>query len=152
MKKWNVRKLVLSILACEGAGIIGSFFTFPSIPTWYASLVKPSFSPPNWLFGPVWTILYLLMGISMYLIWKKKKSLKLFLIHLGINTGWSIVFFGLHSIVGGLVVIMMLWSFIFLLIKDFYRIQKAAAYLLMPYLVWVSFASLLNLSLLLLNR
>ena len=146
------KKLVLSILACEGAGMIGSLFTFQAIPTWYPTLVKPSFSPPNWIFGPVWTTLYLLMGISMYLIWKKKKSLKLFLVHLGINSLWSIVFFGLHSILGGMVVILILWSFIFLLVKDFYRINKTAGYLLMPYLAWVTFASILNFSLLLLNR
>jgi tryptophan-rich sensory protein len=154
-----VKKLLLSILACEGAGIIGSLFTFSAIPTWYATLVKPSFSPPNWLFGPVWTTLYLLMAIAMYLIWKKglkkkniRQSFNLFLIHLGINAGWSIVFFGLHSILGGMVMIIILWSFILLLIRDFYRINKIAAYVLVPYLVWVSFASFLNFSLLVLNR
>lgn len=99
------------------------------------------------------------MGVAMYLVWQKglkKKKIRqpfnLFLIHLAINAGWSIVFFGLHSILGGMVVIIILWSFIFLLIKDFYRINRRAAYLLMPYLVWVSFASVLNFSLLLLNR
>jgi tryptophan-rich sensory protein len=152
MKKLNVKRLFLSILLCLSAGIIGSLFTFSAIPTWYATLSKPSFSPPNWIFGPVWTTLYILMGIAMYLVWKKKRSLKLFLIHLGFNAGWSIVFFGLHSILGGMVVIIILWSFIFLLIKDFYRINRVAAYLLLPYLAWVSFASFLNFSLLLLNQ
>lgn len=146
-----MKKLLLSILLCLSAGFIGSLATFPAIPTWYASLVKPSFSPPNWIFGPVWTTLYILMGIAMYLVWKKRKSLTLFIIHLVFNAGWSIVFFGLHSILGGMIVIIILWGIIVALIRGFYRIDRIAAYLLIPYLAWVSFASVLNFSLLMLN-
>ncbi|MCX6791514.1 MAG: tryptophan-rich sensory protein [Candidatus Gottesmanbacteria bacterium] len=145
-------KLLLSIIVCLSAGLIGSLFTFAAIPTWYATLIKPSFSPPNWLFGPVWTTLYVLMGIAMYLVWRKRKSLNLFLIHLVFNAGWSIVFFGLHSILGGMVTIIILWGLIFTLIRTFYRIDRRTAYLLIPYLVWVSFASILNFSLLILNQ
>ncbi len=146
-----MKKLLLSIVVCLSAGFIGSVFTFPSIPTWYAGLTKPVFSPPNWLFGPVWTTLYILMGIAMYLVWQKKGSLKLFLIHLGFNAGWSIVFFGLHSVLGGMVVIIILWGLIAAIIRRFYMIDRTAAYLLYPYLAWVSFASILNVSLLMLN-
>ena len=148
----GMKKLVLSILACLSAGLIGSLFTFSSIPTWYKTLVKPPFSPPNWVFGPVWTMLYVLMGIALSLIWKKRGARTLFLIHLAFNAGWSIVFFGLHSITGGMVVIIILWGLIVALIRAFYRIDRRASYLLIPYLVWVSFASILNFSLLLLNR
>jgi benzodiazapine receptor len=147
-----MKRLLLSIVVCLSAGFIGSVFTFPSIPTWYASLVKPSFSPPNCIFGPVWTTLYILMGIAMYLVWQKKGSLKLFLVHLGFNAGWSIVFFGLRSILGGMAVIITLWGLIVYLTRAFYRIDKRAAYLLTPYLIWVSFASVLNFSLLILNH
>ena len=145
------RNLLVSIGVCLCAGLIGSVFTFPSIPTWYAALTKPAFSPPNWLFGPVWTTLYILMGLAMYLVWQKKGTLKLFLIHLVFNAGWSVVFFGLHSILGGMVVIIILWGLIVYLTGMFYRIDRAAAYLLIPYLAWVSFASILNFSLLTLN-
>ena len=146
-----MKKLFLSVSVCLLAGFIGSVATFPSIPTWYAGLIKPPFNPPNWIFGPVWTTLYVLMGIAMYLVWRKKKSLKLFLIHLGVNAGWSIIFFGLHSVLGGLVTIIILWGCIYTLIREFYRIDRRASYLLYPYLAWVSFASLLNVALLILN-
>jgi tryptophan-rich sensory protein len=152
MKKWNVRNLLVSIIVCQAAGLIGSLFTFAAIPTWYASLVKPSFSPPNWLFGPVWTTLYIFMGVAMYLVWQKKAAVNLFLIHLVFNAGWSIVFFGLQSMLGGMVALLILWGFIIFLIREFYRIDRRAAYLLIPYLVWVSFAGVLNFSLLLLNQ
>jgi len=159
MKKLNVRNLLPSIIVCLSAGLIGSLFTFAAIPTWYAALTKPSFSPPNWIFGPVWTTLYILMGIAMYLVWKKgtkkksvRQALALFLIHLGFNAGWSIVFFGLHSIFGGMVVIIILWGLIVAVIREFYRIDRQAAYFLIPYFVWVSFAGVLNFSLLLLNQ
>jgi translocator protein len=146
-----MKKLLISIIVCLSAGLIGSLFTFAAIPTWYAGLIKPSFSPPNWIFGPVWTTLYILMGIAMYLVWQKKRKLTLFLIHLGFNAGWSIVFFGLHSIAGGMVTIVILWGLIVALIREFYRIDRRASYLLVPYLVWVSFASVLNFSLISLN-
>jgi len=152
MKKWNVRNLLVSIIVCQAAGLIGSLFTFAALPTWYATLAKPAFSPPNWIFGPVWTTLYILMGIAMYLVWQKKGSLTLFLIHLVFNAGWSVVFFGLQSMLGGMVALIILWGFIVAVIREFYRIDRRAAYLLIPYLVWVSFAGVLNFSLLLINQ
>jgi tryptophan-rich sensory protein len=155
----KLRNLVISILVCLSAGLIGSVFTFPSIPTWYAALIKPPFSPPNWIFGPVWTTLYILMAIAMYMVWQKglkkkniRQAIHLFLIHLTVNAGWSIVFFGLHSILGGMVVIFILWGFIVYLTNEFYRIDRTAGYLLIPYIFWVSFASILNFSLLVLNQ
>jgi tryptophan-rich sensory protein len=140
------------------AGFVGSIFTTPAIPTWYASLVKPAFSPPNYVFGPVWSILFLLMGISAYLVWKegfgKKKvkiALKIFFVQLALNTLWSILFFGLKSPMVSLAEIILLWVLIFITIKKFYEISKIAGSLLIPYILWVTFASILNLSIVLLN-
>ncbi len=156
MKKTNYLLLIFSIILCELAGVIGSIFTFSAIPTWYAFLVKPSFSPPNYLFGPVRIILYLLIGISLYLIWKKgKKALglvKLFLIHLVFNSVWSIIFFGLKNPGLAFAEILILWGIILVLAFKFYKVNKIAAYLLIPYQLWVSFATILNLSIWLLNR
>lgn len=149
--------LLSAILICEAAGIIGAFFTTPNISTWYVGLNKPFFSPPNFIFAPVWTTLYLLMGISLYLIWqakgdnRKRLPLKLFFAQLGLNILWSIIFFGAHSIVGGLFIIILLWILIFLTIIYFQKINKLAAYLLYPYLAWVFFATILNFTLFLLN-
>jgi len=149
-------KLVFSILLCQGAGIIGSFFTVSSIPTWYATLNKPFFNPPNWLFAPVWTILYALMGIYFYLIWtsNKKEAGKLkrfFLIHLVFNSLWSIVFFGLKSPLAALFIILILIFMISYLIIKGFKINRYAPYLLMPYLAWVSFATILNAAIWVLN-
>lgn len=145
-------KLLLLVIACESIGFFGAIFTIPSIPTWYASLNKPFFSPPNFVFGPVWTILYLLMGVSLFLVWENKKTDKnIFYLQLVLNFLWSMVFFGMHSPILGLVVIVLLWWAIFKTIKQFSKINKTAGYLLYPYLAWVSFASLLNLSVFLLN-
>ena len=154
--KLNLPKLLASIILCLGVGSLGSFFTVSEIASWYATLQKPFFSPPNYLFGPVWTILYILMGISLYLVWvaKKKgkeKAMQLFLIQLALNFFWSIIFFGLHSPEVAFVEIIAMWIFIYLTIKAFSGISKTAAYLLYPYLAWVSFATILNLSIVLLN-
>lgn len=147
-----------SILGCELVGILGSVFTFSAIPTWYATLNKPFFSPPNWVFGPVWTILYALMGISIWLIWQqgiKKKKVKLaiqfFAVQLALNFIWTPIFFGLKSPLLALPVIAAMWMFILLTIKRFYPLSKWAAYMLIPYLLWVSFASLLNFMIVVLN-
>ena len=133
------------------AGAIGAFFTAPAIPTWYASLVKPSFSPPNYLFGPVWTLLYLLMGIALYRVWSKtpenpaaRAAALLFIVHLALNTLWSILFFGLHSPALALLDIIVLLILIIVLIKKFFAQDHLAAYLLIPYLLWVGFATALN--------
>lgn len=158
MKKIDWRKLIISIGLCEGAGIIGSLFTVSAIPTWYATLVKPSFNPPGWIFGPVWTTLYALMGISLYRIWKKgtkKKqvqyALMLFGIQLVLNALWSLIFFGAHNLVGALVEIVVLLGFIIATIAEFRKLDKLATYLLTPYLLWVTFATFLTYSIWRLN-
>lgn len=146
-------KLILSIALCLGAGIIGSFFTASAIPTWYATLVKPSFSPPNWIFGPVWTTLYILMGISLYLVWTSKKKIvpNIFWVQLILNASWSIVFFGMKNPELAFVNIIALWVVISLTIEKFSKISKTASYLLYPYLTWVTFALFLNFSIAELN-
>jgi tryptophan-rich sensory protein len=133
-------------------------FTFSSIPTWYAALVKPPLNPPSWVFGPVWTILYALMGIAAFLIWQKleknkkaKESLMLFGLQLTLNTLWSIVFFGLQMPGLAFIIIVMMWLAIAGTIFSFAKISRTAAYLLVPYLIWVSFASYLNFGLWFLN-
>jgi translocator protein len=147
----NFFKLIIAVGISEFAGIIGSVFTVSAIVTWYPTLVMPMISPPSWVFGPVWTILYALMGIAAFLIWKKglekkeiKAALVVFVIQLFLNTIWSIIFFGLLSPGWALIEIALLWSAIFWTIVVFYKISKVAAYLLIPYLLWVSFAVYLN--------
>jgi benzodiazapine receptor len=146
----NVVKLVVSLAICQVAGIIGSIFTTPAIPVWYASLEKPSFNPPNWIFAPVWTFLFLLMGIALYLIWnayqrKEAKSALLFFgIQLGLNILWSVIFFGLKSPMIAFIEIVVLWLAILLTIIQSTKVSKAAAYLLLPYILWVNFAAVLN--------
>ena len=157
--RWReVVRLVVSIIGCQGAGLVGSIATFPSIPTWYAGLQKPPFNPPNWVFGPVWGTLYTLMGISAFLIWRKglkdrqvRIALGIFVVQLILNSLWSLVFFGAHSLLGGLPLIALLWVAILLSILTFWRMSKAAGALLIPYILWVSFASVLNFSLWRLN-
>ena len=150
MSKVNFKRLTISLLLPFIAGGIGSIFTYPAVTTWYAGLTKPSFSPPNWIFGPVWTILYILMGIALYLVWKK--YLSLFVSHLVVNALWSIVFFGMHDVGLALLTIGILWAIILYMIIKFYKVSKWASYLLVPYLLWVSFATLLNLSVFILNN
>lgn len=149
---------LIAIAVCLGAGFVGSIYTMPSIPTWYAALNKPFFNPPNWIFGPAWTLLYILMGIAAYLIWEKgweNKEVKLSLLHfavqLGFNVAWSIVFFNYHSPWGAFIVIVILWLLILETILRFAKLSKPAAWLLVPYIAWVSFASVLNLAVALLN-
>jgi len=156
--KHSLTALACFILISFAAGAIGGFFTASAIPTWYAGLAKPSFSPPNWLFGPVWALLYALMGIAAYLIFEKgmeKKSVKgaidLFSGQLILNVAWSIIFFGFHSPLFAFICIILLWLAIAFTIRSFYAIDRRAAYLLAPYLLWVSFAAVLNLLIVLLN-
>jgi len=150
--KIDYKKLIYAIVICQAAGIIGSIATVSAIETWYITLYKPFFTPPNWVFGPVWTLLYLLMGISLYLVWiKDKKASNWFWIQLALNTLWSFVFFGAQSPGWALWVIGALWMAIYRLIKDFEKIDKRSAYLLYPYLAWVSFATLLNFAIWLIN-
>lgn len=152
-------KLAASVVLCMLAGFIGSFFTTPKIEGWYAELAKPSFTPPGWLFGPVWTALYVLMGIALYLVWRKslaakgvKIALAVFLVQLVLNALWSFAFFGAQSPLAGLVVIVALWGMIASSIAAFAPVSRAAAALLVPYILWVSFAVILNASIYLLNR
>jgi steroid 5-alpha reductase family enzyme len=158
MKGKNILLLAFCIVICHLAGIIGSFFTVSSLDSWYSVLQKPFFQPPNFLFGPVWLTLYTLMGIALYLVWKKgfeqkivKQAVIVFLIHLVLNALWSIFFFGWQNIILAFADIVFLWSLIVFLIFIFKEINKVAAWLLVPYLLWVSFAAILNLSLWKLN-
>jgi len=151
--------ILISVVICELAGIIGSVFTAPSIPGWYEGLAKPPFNPPNWIFGPVWTILYAMMGVAAYLVYEKgmrnkevKRAMAVFAGQLLLNTLWSIVFFGAHMILAGAGVIVLLWVGILASILLFRPISKPAACLLVPYILWVSFATVLNSSLYILNR
>lgn len=158
MRVKNFQKLFASIILCEGVAVIGSLITLPAINTWYQTITKPSFNPPNWIFGPVWTTLFLLMGISLYLIWVKgiknkvaRKAVWLFLIQLLLNFLWSLFFFGFHSPLLALIDIVLLWIIILLTIIEFNKISRPASLLLVPYILWVSFAFILNLFIVLLN-
>lgn len=151
-------KLAIAIVLCLLAGLVGSIFTAPAIGSWYAGIEKPLFNPPNWLFAPVWTILFLLMGISLYVVWSKglqKKGVKLalgaFCVQLVLNALWSFLFFGLQNPFLAFIEILLLWLAILATIILFYKISKKAALLLVPYILWVSFAVLLNYSIWLLN-
>lgn len=151
-------KFVFAIIICEGVGILGSLFTLSQIPTWYATLNKPFFSPPSFIFGPVWATLYALMGISLVLALektpKKKKNLiiGLFGLQLFLNFLWSIFFFRAHNPQLAFIDIIALLVSILGLIFMFKKFSKPSAWLLVPYLLWVSFASFLNLSIILLNK
>jgi len=151
-------KFILSMLIPFIAASIGSFFTASNVSTWYTTLQRPSFSPPNWIFTPVWILLYLMMGFALYLVWKqgwKSKQVKtgmiLFFIQLALNALWSVLFFGMQSPLYGLICIIFLWAGILATIITFYRVNKNAAYLLIPYFLWVSFAAILNYYIYILN-
>jgi benzodiazapine receptor len=158
IKAADIVKLVVSIVACQCAGLVGSVFTVSAIPTWYATLQKPPFTPPNWLFGPAWITLYLLMGIAAFIVWRRgldkegiTKALVTFLVQLVLNALWSVIFFGFRSPFWGVVVIVALWIAILFTILKFFKISTAAGALLLPYILWVSFAAILNISIWLLN-
>ena len=152
-------KLLISVIVCQLAGVIGSIFTESSVKTWYAAINKPSFTPPDWLFGPVWIFLFLLMGISLFLVWShpsaapidRRRALIIFGAQLALNAFWSSAFFGLKSPLFGFIVIVILWIAILMTIIRFLKISELAAWLLIPYILWVSFASVLNFAILLLN-
>ncbi len=158
MKIANISRLIVAIFVCQLAGIVGSVFTRASIPTWYATLQKPAFTPPNWLFAPVWFSLFLLMGIAAYLIWNKgiqnievRIALFIFGIQLVLNIFWSFFFFKLQSPLYGFIEIVILWLAILLTIIYFLRISRTASFLLLPYIFWVSFAAILNFYIMKLN-
>ncbi|MDD5016346.1 MAG: tryptophan-rich sensory protein, partial [Atribacterota bacterium] len=167
-------KFLVSIIICELAGVMGAVFTTPEITSWYSTLNKSSFNPPSWVFGPVWTILFILMGISLYLVWAKNWEVKvsardrkikawnifsqklwtgdwrrinvilIFCAQLALNIIWSIIFFGMHAVDIAFFEALMLWLAILYTIINFYRISKNASLLLIPYLLWVSLAIVLN--------
>ncbi|MDQ3855777.1 MAG: tryptophan-rich sensory protein [Chloroflexota bacterium] len=153
------RSLLASIAVCQAAGGVGVVFTSESVRTWYPTLRKPSFNPPSWVFGPVWTILYLLMGISLFLTRRARQegrqpatAVPVFAVQLVLNSLWSFLFFRLRSPGAALVEIVILWAAIALTVRATYKLSKVAALLLLPYLLWTSFAAALNFSIWRLNR
>jgi translocator protein len=161
MNKLSLRSLILLIICVAIpllAGMAGSFFTISAIPTWYAGLIKPVLTPPNWLFGPVWTILYILMGVALYLVAREgtgKKPVQLgiiiFAAQLTVNVIWSLVFFGLRSPLSGLVTILVLIALVVATMYFFYKVSRTAAGLLVPYIAWLCVATYLNAMILVLN-
>ena len=154
----KVTKFFLSVVGCELAGIATTPITMAAIPVWYAHLEKPFFSPPNWVFGPVWTVLYFLMGVSLYFIWtskgkdkEKQIAFTYFAIQLLLNILWTPLFFGFQSPIFGLITILLLVFFIIRTMQSFIKISPVAAWTLIPYLLWVSFATILNASIVFLN-
>ena len=157
MIKQKTFSLISFLLITFVVAFIGSSFTTPNIASWYSTLTKPSFAPPNWLFAPAWTILYILMAVAVFLIWQNrnnpqaKYALTFYFIQLALNSFWSVIFFGLHHPQLAFFEIIILWIFILITLLKFYKIQRTAGLLLIPYLLWVSFASILNLFIWLLN-
>ena len=144
--------LAIAILTVEIVGVSGSVFTVQSLGTWYGTLQRPMIAPPNWVFGPVWTTLFALIGVALWLVWRQIESsprevwiaLGVFMVHFVFNLGWSAVFFGLQELGWGLAVIGLLWLLIVTTMWAFDRVDRRAALLLVPYLLWVSFAAYLN--------
>jgi len=181
MKHHNFFKLIIAIALTEVAGVIGAIFTTPLTLDWYADLTKPGLNPPDWLFGPVWIMLYALIGVALYLVWKnnwkvrnhilergqktwnrfserfwtgswqKQNVIAIFGIQLFLNILWTYIFFGLKFPLLAFFEILALWFAILYTIVNFYRVSKASAYLLIPYILWVSFAAYLNLFVFMLN-
>ncbi len=154
----KIVNFVLALGICLLAGYIGSYYTTPEIPTWYAGLNKPDLTPPSWVFGPIWTVLYVLMGLSLYLIVQSglkntevKVGLALFALQLILNVGWSFFFFGQHSTFWGLLTIILVGALLLCTIIQVFRISFAAALLLLPVLVWIIFAAVLNYQIMILN-
>jgi len=153
-----IYKLIISVVVCQGAGIIGSIFTAPAIADWYITLQKPFFTPPNWLFAPAWITLFLLMGIAASIIWHigleerpVRVALVLFIGQLILNALWSFAFFGMESPLLGMIVIVALWVAILATIVRFFRISSLAGWLMIPYIGWVTFAGILNVAIYMLN-
>jgi tryptophan-rich sensory protein len=177
----QIKIFIISILICLFVGWVGSLFTLPSITTWYAGLVKPTFSPPNSVFGPVWTVLYILLGIALFLVWRRdwqvsnhileyrhkpwnkfsqrlwtgewqrRNIIIVFSIQLLLNLLWSYIFFNLKMPGWAFFELVALWCSIVCVMVNFYRVSKVAAWILLPYLIWVSFAGVLNFAILMMN-
>ena len=144
-------KALGAILVCEAVGLLAGWATQTSVTTWYPTLAKPGFTPPNWVFAPVWTLLYALMGLAAFLVWRRgfqhprvRNALVVFAVQLALNAGWSFAFFGARSPALGLVVILLLWGTLAWTLDRFFRIRTAAGGLLVPYLAWVTYALALN--------
>ncbi|MGZ5286575.1 MAG: TspO/MBR family protein [Flavisolibacter sp.] len=155
----NGWKLLISILIPLGIGFLGSYFTRPEIDTWYQTIQKPSWQPPSWIFGPVWTTLYIMMGIAFFLVWKnqsgnhnKKPAMIFWCLQLVLNFFWSYIFFNRHELGLALAEIILLWIFILITIILFGRVSKVAAWLMVPYISWVSFAAMLTYTIYSLNN
>ncbi len=159
MSTADIIKLIVSIIACEGAGALGAVFTTPAIPRWYKTLKKPSFTPPNRAFGPVWITLYLLMAVAVFFVWSMGldqsnllTAFIIFWVQLILNILWSFIFFGRKSLLGGFIAIVILWILILVNIIFFFRVSLVAGALLIPYIIWVTIASNLNFQVWKLNR
>lgn len=147
----TILKLIISIAVCLAVGGVSGYLTAAEIPAWYSTLNKPSFNPPNWIFAPVWTTLYVLMGIALWMVWKsnvadviKNKAIFFFSVQLIFNFFWSVIFFHYHQPALAFAEILLMWLFILLTIISFHAISRPALYLMIPYLCWVSFAAVLN--------
>lgn len=150
-------KIIICVAICLGLGIASGFSTASSISGWYQTIQKPSWNPPNWIFGPVWTVLYIMMGIAAALVWHtpsphRKTALVLFVIQFVLNLLWSYIFFGLHNLPLALMEIILMAFFIAITIYWFLKVNRLAAVLLLPYLMWVSFASSLSFAIFILNN
>lgn len=159
MEIGKVVRVFISFAVPLLVGALGSLATRPAIGTWYAGLNKPVFTPPGWLFGPAWTVLYILMGLAAYLVWSRglaapgvKVALIVFLVQLLLNLAWSFIFFAARSPFWGFVEILVLWVAIAVTIVLFFRVRPLAGWLLLPYIGWVSFAAVLNAAIMVLNR
>jgi tryptophan-rich sensory protein len=158
MKASQIVKLIASLLLPLGIGGIAGMFTTEAIPGWYATLNQPSFNPPNWVFGPVWTTLYTIMGVSLFMIWRleagkaRNQAIFIFMLQLLLNFCWSFFFFYFKMIGMALVDISVLWITIIIMLVYFYKIKPLAAYINIPYLLWVTFATVLNIAYFFLNR
>ncbi len=150
--------LVVAVVVCYGAALLGNLATMPQIPTWYAGIAKPPWTPPDWLFGPVWSLLYAMMAVAAWLIWRQsdwktaKSPLLWFAAQLILNSLWSILFFGMQKPAWSMVEVFFLWLAILMTVRAFWPVSRVAAGLLIPYLLWVSFASVLNVAIWQLNR
>jgi tryptophan-rich sensory protein len=153
----NWKKGGISFTLVIIAALLGGLITSASITGWYDTLVRPAWAPPNWIIGPVWNVLFVLMAIAFYIIWmapdgpEKKRAMQLYLAQLVLNVVWSAAFFGLHSLLAGVVAIVILWVFILMTILAFRKISQPAAWMLVPYIVWVTVAGSVNFGFLALN-
>lgn len=156
----KISRIAIGVIICLAVGYLSGMVTRTSITTWYPTLVKPSFNPPNWIFAPVWTSLYVMMGIAAGLIWNQipsqkeavTKALQFFAIQLVLNALWSYLFFGMYNLMLATIEVVLLWLMIFETYSQFAKINKTASYLMLPYLAWVSFASVLTASIWWLNN